>query len=87
MKQGEPQGCLTAILRLFGLNLGGSDEARELPYRQRDDFLSAAELSFHRVLSTAIGDRAVICPKVNLADIFFVARPNGRFARTELGPT
>ncbi len=76
MNQPEPQGCLTAILRLFGINLGGSDAARELPYRQRDDFLSAGELSFYRVLSAAIGDRAVICPKVNLADIFFVARPN-----------
>lgn len=76
MNQGEPQGCLTAILWLFGINLGDYEAARELPYRQRDDFLSAVELSFYRVLSAAVGDRAVICPKVNLADIFFVARPN-----------
>ncbi len=76
MNQGERQGCLTAILRFIGISLGGSEKARELPYRQRDDFLSAAELSFYRVLSAAIGNRAVICPKVNLADIFFVARPN-----------
>lgn len=75
MNRGEPQGCLTAILRLFGVNLRGLDVS-ELPYRQRDDFLSAAELSFYRVLSAAIGDRAIICPKVNLADMFFVARPN-----------
>jgi hypothetical protein len=48
----------------------------ELPYRQRDDFLSAAEFSFYRVLMSAIGDRAVVCPKVNLCDVFYVARPN-----------
>ncbi len=76
MNQSERQGCLTAILRLIEISLVGSETARELPYRQRDDFLSAAELSFYRVLCTAIGDRAVICPKVNLADIFFVARLN-----------
>jgi hypothetical protein len=42
----EPQGCLFAILRLFGIRLGGNVAAQELPYRMRDDFLSAAELSF-----------------------------------------
>jgi len=42
---------------------------------ERDDFLSAAEFSFYRVLKLAVKDRAVILAKVNLADIFFVARP------------
>lgn len=79
MNDAEPQGCLAAILRLFGIRLGGGEETvagGSLPYRQRDDFLSAAELSFYWVLRTAVGDRAVICPKVNLADLFFVVRPN-----------
>jgi len=49
---------------------------QELPYRLRDDFLSAAELSFFRVLGSVIQDKAVICPKVRLADLFFVARPH-----------
>lgn len=72
-----PQGCLVAILSLFGIKLGHPSEASgELPYRQRDDFLSAAELSFFRVMMTALGGRAIICPKVNLADIFFVVRAN-----------
>lgn len=48
----------------------------ELPYRLRDDFLSPAELSFYRVLVSAIGARAIVCPKVNLSDVLFVARPN-----------
>jgi len=43
MSNAEPQGCLTAILRLIGVSLGHSEATRELTYRQRDDFLSAAE--------------------------------------------
>jgi very-short-patch-repair endonuclease len=70
----EPKGCLTAILALFGLHLGVSTGAKELPYRQRDDFLSPAEFSFYRVLVSAVGSRAIICPKVNLADVFYVGR-------------
>lgn len=76
MTDPQPQGCLTAILKLFGIRLGGTSAAQDLPYRMRDDFLSAAELSFYRVLKLAVKDRAVILAKVNLADIFFVARPN-----------
>jgi hypothetical protein len=73
----EPQGCLAAILSLFGIRLGRQQPAeRELPYRQRDDFLSPAEFSFYRVLCGVVGNRAVVCPKVNLNDIFYVARPN-----------
>ena len=71
----EPQGCLTAILGLFGIRLGRPAE-KDLPYRRRDDFLSPAEFSFYRVLCTVVGSRGVICPKVNLNDIFCVARPN-----------
>ncbi len=70
----EPKGCVTAILALFGVRIGKG--VAELPYRQRDDFLSAAEFSFYRVLLTAVGSRAVVCPKVNLNDVFYVARPN-----------
>lgn len=73
----EPKGCLTALLSLVGIKLGGTTKSiDELPYRLRDDFLSAAELSFYQVLCTALGNHAIVCPKVNLADIFFVVRPN-----------
>jgi very-short-patch-repair endonuclease len=77
MTNQEPQGCLTAILGLIGIRLGGqTNPTQQLPYRLRDDFLSPAELSFYRVLQLAVRDRATIVTKVNLADIFFVARPN-----------
>jgi hypothetical protein len=70
-------GCLGEILSLFGIKVRVADESREpLPYRLRDDFLSAAELSFYHVLRTVVGDDAIICPKVNLADVFFVVKPN-----------
>ncbi|MCB9922572.1 MAG: DUF2726 domain-containing protein [Planctomycetaceae bacterium] len=73
----EPKGCLAAILSLFGINLGGgSAPTSALPYRLRDDFLSPAEHSFYRVLVSAVANKAVVCPKVNLNDVFFVARPN-----------
>jgi hypothetical protein len=72
-------GCLGAFLRLFGINVN-PEKSEELPYRLRDDFLSQAELSFYHVLRTVTGDNAVICSKVNLADIFFVVKPNENLA-------
>lgn len=77
MSDAEPEGCLLAILKLFGIDSGkASATEKDLPYRLRDDFLSAAEKSFYRVLLNAIGNRVTICPKVNLADLFFVVRAN-----------
>jgi hypothetical protein len=52
---------------------------RALPYRQRDDFLSPAEFSFYHALKLSVGDRAAICPKVNLADIVFVVDRDKNF--------
>lgn len=77
-------GCLPKILRIFGIKEGSSAaspqeaaiDLESLPYRIRDDFLSSAELSFYLVLNNVVGDKAVICPKVNLSDIFYVSRPN-----------
>lgn len=43
----------------------------ELPYRIRDDFLSPAERSFFGVLVLTVGQRAIVCPKVRLGDIFY----------------
>ena len=76
MADTKPQGCLAAILSLIGIRLNGPTARDQLPYRQRDDFLSAAELSFYRVLAMGLEGSFAICPKVNLADIFFVARPD-----------
>jgi hypothetical protein len=74
----KPEGCLAFILGLFGIRLGGPVEKQDFPYRQRDDFLSPAEFSFYRVLVVALGNRAVICPKVGLGDIFYVAYGNDK---------
>ena len=76
MNDTKPQGCLAAILGLIGIRLTGPTAQEHLPYRQRNDFLSAAELSFYRVLAMGLNGSFIICPKVNLADIFFVARPH-----------
>ncbi len=44
----------------------------EYPYHLRDDFLSQAELSFYLVLKQAVSDKALICTKVDLGDLFYV---------------
>ena len=75
--QNERSGCLYAILRLFGGSKAStSRKTDELPFRVRDNFLSAAEVSFYHVLKSAIGNEFTICPKVRLTDIFYVIRPN-----------
>lgn len=84
MKSSEQKpGCLATVLSWFGVKLGASgvttfqqSQVDDLPYRVRDDFLSPAERSFYQVLNMAVGSQAVVCPKVNLSDVFFVVRPN-----------
>lgn len=49
-------------------------QSPEFPYHLRDHFLSPAELSFFNVLRTAIGNRAALCTKVALGDIFMVKK-------------
>ena len=64
-------GCLGSILQAFGIISQPTVQEEGLPYHLRDDFLSPAELNFYRVLCTAAGDWAVICPKVSLGDLFY----------------
>lgn len=66
----EPQGCLPAFLQKL-LGVDDQNKKGELPYALRDDWLSAAELSFLGVLRVVTQDRFVACPKVGLQDIFF----------------
>jgi hypothetical protein len=47
-----------------------------LPYRLRQQFLSAPELALLRALQKMVGNRYLICPKVALNDVFYIARPN-----------
>ncbi len=70
----QPAGCLGQFLRLLGIGSGTRTGA--LPYRLRDHFLTKAEFSFYSVLRSAVGDRVVILCKINLNDLFYVAKPN-----------
>ena len=47
-----------------------------LPYRLREAFLSTPELALLRVLQNMVRGHYLICPKVALNDVFYIARPN-----------
>ena len=87
MGQSAP-GCLGVVLRLIGIRAPGEpgDGGRDYDvYRVRDDFLSPAEASFYRVLRLAAGERFIICPKVRLGDLLFVAEgKSGQGARNRI---
>ena len=71
-RQARP-GCLGGLVHwLTGLSGSAASGREELPYGVRDDFLSPGELSFFHTLNLAVGDRAVVCAKVNLADVLYV---------------
>jgi hypothetical protein len=52
------------------------DQEERLPYRLRERFLSTPELALLRVLQRMMGSHYLICPKVALNEIFYIARPN-----------
>ena len=59
------------------ISLQDPARAREqLPYRLREHFLSTPERALLRTLLKMMGERYLICPKVALNDIFYIARPN-----------
>lgn len=70
MNDEDKPGCLGRMLCALGLS-PRRREPEALPYHVRDDFLSSTELSFYHVLRTAVDERAVICPKLSLGDLFF----------------
>lgn len=74
----ERQGCLGVLISFLRPQVKPVDEI--LPYRLRDHFLSPAEFSFYKVLSSILGTQFAIQSKVRLADIFFVPRPNENVA-------
>jgi hypothetical protein len=80
----EPQGCLAAVLKLFGIRLHSADEppvTDGLPYRLSQRFLSPAELSFYKVLAQVVPADTVVAVKPRLGDILFVPRgTSGRWA-------
>lgn len=69
----QADGCLSAILRLFGIKLNQREETvYTLPYRRRDSLLTPAEHHFYLSLLQALENQAVIVPKVGLQDVFFI---------------
>ena len=73
MPENEPQGCLFAILELFGITPSGS-VAPSLPYRRKDFLLSRAERSFFGVLQQVVADQYLVFAMVRLADLVYIAR-------------
>lgn len=62
---------------LKSINVKVQDSPSErLPYRLRENFLSTPELALLRALQEMAGRHYIICPKVALNDIFYIARPN-----------
>lgn len=60
--------------RSGGFRIAGraSNGSQTLTYRQRSGLLTPAEKSFYQTLVKVAGEKAVICPKVGLWDIFDV---------------
>lgn len=57
MARSQQSGCLGIFLKLLGIDSGAGPGSKnqDLSYRVRDNFLSAAELAFYRVLEQAVG--------------------------------
>jgi len=53
------------------------NQNEKLPYKVADNIFTDSERSFYRVLQS-VGDKAIICPKVGLKDIFFIAKGVGK---------
>ena len=69
----DPPGCLGILLKMFGVTAGSpAINSEALPYRQCDNFLSAAELAFFQVLKQVAGDRFYVCAKVRISDLLYV---------------
>lgn len=49
-----------------------------LPYRVGDSILTPAEMNFYHSLRLNVGDKATICPKVSLKDLFYVSKSAGK---------
>lgn len=74
MAGSEKTGCLGILLAPL---LGRRKEPEiEFPYGKRDDFLSAAEISFFHVLKSLLPAEYHLCTKVRIGDLVFVRRPH-----------
>lgn len=70
-------GCLYLLtFGLLGRGRSTSPSGLDFPYGLRDEFLSAAEISFYHVLRSTLSPDVTIVIKPNLRDILFVRQPH-----------
>jgi very-short-patch-repair endonuclease len=70
-------GCLSLLtFGLLGRAASSARPAADHPYGLRDDFLSAAEISFYHVLRSTLAAEMTIVIKPRLSDILFVRQPH-----------
>ena len=80
LAESEPRGCVSAILRLFGMGVASERVAdAALPYCRKDYLFSRAEASFFGVLKHVVDGRYLIFAKVRMADLLYL--PKGTQAR------
>ncbi|GHC43491.1 DUF2726 domain-containing protein [Roseibacillus persicicus] len=68
-------GCLGVFLN-WGKSFEQPQPPNLFPYAKQDNFLSAGELRFYHILKRLIPEGFTLITKVNLADLFYVPRPN-----------
>lgn len=69
------KGCLGLIRSLLGIGTRETElGAEQLPYLQRDAFLSPAEASFFLVLTSVVDARYLVFTKVGIRDLLYVPR-------------
>lgn len=72
LSQEAVDDVVDSIVELLAGSGSEADKAPQLPYRLRDNFLTPAEHTFFNSIKPIVGDRALVCAKVGLGDIFKV---------------
>jgi hypothetical protein len=62
----------TPALELHQQKLPPSATIETFPYKACGSLLKPSELAFYRALGAVVGNRALVCPKVRLGDVFYV---------------
>lgn len=76
--------AIAAMLLMSRQKSGTSSSADDfnkderLPYRLGDSILTKAEMNFYHSLRLNVGEKAIICPKVGLKDLFYVSKSVGK---------
>ena len=76
--------AVAAILLMNKQKSGAASSADDfkkderLPYRVGDSILTKAEMNFYHSLRLNVGEKAIICPKVGLKDLFYVSKSAGK---------